>query len=102
MAGDQPQAVALCEAGLAVLPAGAVFDRQRANLLICLVSAAGAAGDEERAAAYHRELAAITEAGGEFVHRVYIAWALWALWQLAWRRGDLDRATEPVGAGRVR
>ena len=94
MAGDQPQAVALCEAGLAVLPAGAVLDRQRANLLLILSMAAAAAGDEERAAACHRELAAITEAGGEFVHRVYIAWALWALWRLAWLRGDLDRATE--------
>jgi len=94
MTGDLPQAIAHCEAGLAVLPPGAVFDRQRANLLIGLVSAAGAAGDEERAADCHRELAAITEAGGEFVHRLYIAWSLWALGAAAWRRGDLDRATE--------
>jgi DNA-binding CsgD family transcriptional regulator len=89
-----PKTTSAIEAGLAVLPAGAVFDRQRANLLLILSIAAAVAGDEERAAACHRELAAITEAGGEFVHRVYIAWALWSLWLPAWRRGDLDRATE--------
>jgi DNA-binding CsgD family transcriptional regulator len=91
MVGEVLQAIAHCEAGLAALPAGTVFDRQRANLLLILSIAAAVAGEEERAAACHRELAAITEAGGEFVHRVYIAWALW---RLAWLRGDLDRATE--------
>jgi non-specific serine/threonine protein kinase len=91
-AGDLLQAIAHCEAGLAVLPA-AVCGRQRARLLICLAQAAGLAGDEERTVACHRELAALTEAGSEFIRRGYSAWSLWALGAAAWRRGDLDRAT---------
>jgi predicted ATPase/DNA-binding CsgD family transcriptional regulator len=92
-AGDLLQAIAYCEHGLAILPA-AVCGRQRARLLICLAQAAGLAGDEERAVACHRELAALTEAGSEFIRRGYSAWSLWALGTAAWRRGDLDRATE--------
>ena len=91
-AGDLHQAIAHFEDGLAVLPA-AVGGRQRARLLICLAHAAGLAGDEERAVACHRELAALTEAGSEFIRRGYSAWSLWALGVAAWRRGDLDRAT---------
>ena len=91
-AGDLLQAIAHCEHGLAVLPA-AVCGRQRARLLICLAQAAGLAGDEERTVACHRELAALTEAGSEFIRRGYSAWSLWALGTAAWRRGDLDRAT---------
>ena len=92
-AGDLPQATAHSEDGLAVLPA-AVQARQRAHLLICLANAAGLAGDEERAVACHRELAALTEAGSEYIRRAYSAYSLWALGAAAWRRGDLDRATE--------
>ena len=68
-AGDLPQAIAHCEDGLAVLPAAAVRGRQRAHLLICLAIAAGLAGDEERAVACHRELAALTEAGSEYIRQ---------------------------------
>ncbi len=92
-AGDLHQAIARFEDGLAVLPAAAVQARQRALLLICLAVAAGLAGDEQRAAACHRELAALTETGGEFSRRWSSAWSLWALGVAAWRRGDLDRAT---------
>ena len=91
-AGDLPQAIAHFEDGLAVLPA-AVRGRQRALLLIGLANAAGLAGDEERAVACHRELAALTEAGSEYIRRAYSAYSLWALGAAAWRRGDLDRAT---------
>ena len=91
-AGDLPHAIAHAEDGLAVLPAAAICGRQRARLLICLAQAAGLAGDEQRAVACHRELAALTEAGSEFIRRGYSAWSLWALGVAAWRRGDLDRA----------
>jgi non-specific serine/threonine protein kinase len=91
-ASDLPQAIAHCEDGLAVLPA-AVRGRQRAHLLLCLAIAAGMAGDEERAVACHRELAALTEAGSEYIRRTYCANSLWALGAAAWRRGDFDRAT---------
>ena len=92
-AGDLPQAIAQFEDGLAVLPAAAVHARQRAVLLICLAVAAGLAGDEERVVACRQQLAALTEAGGEFSRRWSSAWSLWALGVAAWRRGDLDRAT---------
>jgi predicted ATPase/DNA-binding NarL/FixJ family response regulator len=92
-AGDLPQAIAHSQHGLAVLPAD-VPGRQRAHLLICLANAAGLAGDEERAAACHRELAALTEAGSEYIRAAYSAYSLWALGAAAWRRGNLDRATE--------
>jgi DNA-binding CsgD family transcriptional regulator len=62
-AGDLPQAIAHCEDGLGALPAAAVPGRLRVYLLINLAVAAGLAGDEERAAACHRELAALTAAG---------------------------------------
>jgi non-specific serine/threonine protein kinase len=91
-AGDLPQAIAYSEDGLAVLPA-AVRGRQRAHLLICLANAAGLAGDEERAVACHRELAALTEAGSDYIRAAYSAYSLWALGAAAWRLGDLDRAT---------
>ena len=91
-AGDLPRAIARFEAGLAVLPAAAVHARLRALLLICLAVAAGLAGDEERAVACHRELAALTEAGGDYIRRWSSAYSLWALGAAAWRRGDLDRA----------
>ena len=91
-AGDLPQATAHFEDGLAVLPA-VVRGRQRALLLIGLANAAGLAGDEERAVACHRELAALTEAGSDYIRRAYSAYSLWALGAAAWRRGDLDRAT---------
>jgi non-specific serine/threonine protein kinase len=91
-AGELPQAIAHSEDGLAVLPA-AVRGRLRANLLICLATAAGLAGDEERALACHRELAALTEAGSEYIRSAYSAYSLWALGAAAWRRGDLERAT---------
>ena len=68
-AGDLPQATAHSEDGLAVLPAAAVRGRQRALLLIGLANAAGLAGDEERAVACHRELAALTEAGSDYIRR---------------------------------
>ena len=71
----------------------AVRGRQRAHLLIGLANAAGLAGDEERAVACHRELAALTEAGSDYIRRAYSAYSLWALGAAAWRRGDLDRAT---------
>ena len=92
-AGDLPRAIAHCEDGLAVLPADAVRGRLRARLLICLAQAAGLAGDEQRAVECHRELVALTEAGGEYIRRGYSAWSLWALGLAAWRRGDLDQAT---------
>jgi predicted ATPase/DNA-binding CsgD family transcriptional regulator len=92
-AGDLPQAIAHCEDGLAILPAATARGRQRAHLLICLANAAGLAGDEERAVACHRELAAMTEAGSEAIRGAYCAYSLWTLGAAAWRRGDLDRAT---------
>ena len=92
LAGDLHQATAQFEDGLAVLPA-AVGGRQRPRLLIGLAHAGGLAGDEERVAACHRELAVLTEAGSEFSRCWYSAWTLWALGVAAWRRGDLDRAT---------
>jgi non-specific serine/threonine protein kinase len=91
-AGDLPQAIAHCQDGLAALPVG-VRGRQRAHLLICMANAAGLAGDEERAVACHRELAALTEAGTEYIRRAYRGYSLWALGAAAWRRGDLDRGT---------
>src|SRR5262249_51183075 len=90
-AGDLPQAIAHSEHGLAVLPA-ADRGRQRAHLLICLANAAGLAGDEERVVACHREIAALTEAGSEYIRAAYSADSLWALGAAAWRRGGLDRA----------
>jgi DNA-binding CsgD family transcriptional regulator/tetratricopeptide (TPR) repeat protein len=92
-AGDLPQSIAYCEDGLAALPATAVCSRQRAHLLICLGNAAGLAGDEERAVACHRELAALTEAGSDYIRHACSAYSLWTLGAAAWRRGDLDRAT---------
>ena len=92
MAGDLYQAIAQYEVGLAVLPA-AVGGRVRALLLTGLAHAAGLAGDEERAVACHREIAALTEADGEYVRRGNSAWSLYTLGVAAWRRGDLDRAT---------
>ncbi len=92
MAGDLYQAIAQYEVGLAVLPA-AVGGRVRALLLTGLAHAAGLAGDEERALACHREIAALTEADGEYVRRGNSAWSLYTLGVAAWRQGDLDRAT---------
>jgi predicted ATPase/DNA-binding NarL/FixJ family response regulator len=91
-AGDLPQAAAQFEDGLAALP-DAAGGHQRAQLLLGLASAAGLAGDEERAVACHRELAALTESGDEFFRHSYSTYSLWTLGLAAWRRGDLDRAT---------
>jgi len=91
-AGDLPQAAAHFEDGLAARP-DAVHGHQRAQLLLGLASAAGLAGDEERVAACHRELAALTESGDEFFRHSYSTYSLWTLGLAAWRRGDLDRAT---------
>ena len=90
-AGDLPRAIAYFEDGLAVLPA-VVRGRQRALLLIGLAVAAGVAGGEERAVACHREIAALTGVGSDYIRRWYSAYSLWALGTAAWRRGDLDRA----------
>jgi predicted ATPase/DNA-binding NarL/FixJ family response regulator len=95
-AGDLHQGIAHCEDGLAAVPATAVHGRQRILLLMTLAVAAGLAGDEERVAGCQRELAALTEAGGEFIRHWYSAWSLRALGVAAWRRGDLDRAAGPV------
>ena len=92
LAGDLNRAIAHFEDGLAALPEAAVHGSQRALLLISLAVAAGLAGDEERVLARRRELAALTEAGGEFIRRIYSARWLWALALAPWRRGDLDRA----------
>jgi len=92
MAGDLPQAIAEFEDGLAVLPV-AFRGPPRAQLLLGLATAAGLAGDEERAVACHREALALTEAGGEFIRHSYSTYPLWALGVAAWRHGDLDRAT---------
>jgi predicted ATPase/DNA-binding CsgD family transcriptional regulator len=92
-AGELPEAIAYAEDGLAVLPAS-VPGRQHAHLLVCLATAAGLAGDEERAVAAHRELSALTEAGSEPIRGAYSGYSLWALGAAAWRQGDLDRATE--------
>jgi len=91
--GDLPQANAHYENGLAVLPAAAAHVGQRILLLIGIALTAGLAGDEERAAACHREVAALAEAGSEFLRRRYSASTLWQLGLAVWRRGDLDRAT---------
>jgi predicted ATPase/DNA-binding NarL/FixJ family response regulator len=93
-AGDLHQAIAGFEDGLAALPATAVHARQRTLLLFILAIAAGLAGDEERVLACHREFLALTEAGGESVPHPYFAHFLSALGLAAWRRGDLDRATD--------
>jgi len=92
MAGDLPQAIAEFEDGLAVLPV-AFRGPARVQLLVGLATAAGLAGDEERAVACHRETLALTEAGGEFIRHSYSMYPLWALGVAAWRHGDLDRAT---------
>src|SRR6516225_10419204 len=92
MAGDLPQAIAEFEDGLAVLPV-AFRGPPRVQLLLGLATAAGLAGDEERAVACHREALALTEAGGEFIRHSYSTYPLWALGVAAWRHGDLDRAT---------
>jgi non-specific serine/threonine protein kinase len=94
LAGDLPQAIARFEDGLTALPAAAVPGRLRAHLLLNLANAAGLAGDEESAVACDRELAALTEAGGDYIRRAYSAYSLWALGVAAWRQGDLDRATK--------
>ncbi len=93
-AGDLKQAIAHLEDGLAALPAAAVHARQRALLLLTLAVGAGRAGAEERGLARHRELAALTEASGEFIQRTYCTHSVWALALAAWRQGDLDRATD--------
>jgi predicted ATPase/DNA-binding CsgD family transcriptional regulator len=93
-AGDLPQAVAHLEDGLAALPPAAVHARQHAILLVWMAGAACLADDEERVLACQRELAALTEPSGEDIQRTYGAHAVWALGMVAWRRGDLDRATE--------
>jgi non-specific serine/threonine protein kinase len=93
LAGDLPHAIGHFEDGLAVLPAAAVRGRQRALVLLDLANAAGLAGDEERAVACCQELAALTEAGSDYIRCAYRAYSLWALGAAAWRRGDLDRAT---------
>jgi predicted ATPase/DNA-binding CsgD family transcriptional regulator len=92
-AGDLPQAIAHCEDALAVLPAAAAHAGQRVLLLIGMALTAGLAGDEDRAAACHREVAALAETDGEFIRHRYFADTLWALGLAAWRRGDLNRAT---------
>src|SRR5215469_13023156 len=93
-AGDLPQAIVHYEDGLADLPAAAIDARERALLLVCLSDAAGLAGDEERAVACVREVLALVGAGSDFIRRWYSAWSLWGLGAAAWRRGDLDRATD--------
>jgi len=112
-AGDLPPAIAHYKDGLAVLPASAAHAGQRVHLLIGMAISAGLAGDEERAAACHRQVASLVEAGSEFFRRKYSAYSLWALGLAVWRRGDLDRAVglqqeslrlreivyDPVGTG---
>ena len=93
LTGDLRHAITHFEDGLAALPAATVHARQRAQLLINLAMAAGLAGDEERAVACHRELAALTQADSQYIRSAYSAWSLWGLGVAAWRRGDLDRAT---------
>ena len=95
-AGDLPQAIAHFEGGLAALPTAVVHVRLRVILLLILAAAAGVAGDEERVVACRRELAALTEPGGEFLRRWYSAYSLWALGVAAWCRGDLCRAADLV------
>jgi len=89
--GDLRQAIAHCEEGLAVLPAG-THTGQRVHLLIGMTGAVGLIGDEERAADCHQQLAALTEASGEFSRRWSSGYSLWSLGVAAWRRGDLERA----------
>ena len=91
--GDLPSAAAHYEDGLAVLPASAAYAGPRVHLLIGTAIGAGLAGDEERAAACHRQIAALVETDGEFFRRRYPPYSLWALGLAVWRRGDLDRAT---------
>jgi predicted ATPase/DNA-binding CsgD family transcriptional regulator len=95
-AGDLHQAIARLEDALAALPVTAVHGRQRAHVLRGLAVAVGVAGDEERVVTCGRELAAVTGAGGRFIRRWHSAHSLWAQGLAAWRRGDLDRATELV------
>src|ERR1700722_3800005 len=86
--GDITGAIVTCEEGLAALAPGTYLS-VRLNLLLILAIAAGVAGDEQRATAWHKEMLAISEPAGECFHRAY---ALWALGLLALRQGDLDRA----------
>ena len=95
-ASDLPQAIAHFEGGLAALPTAVVHVRLRVILLLILAAAAGVAGDEERVVACRRELAALTEPGGEFLRRWYSAYSLWALGVAVWCRGDLCRAADLV------
>jgi predicted ATPase/DNA-binding NarL/FixJ family response regulator len=93
-AGDVQQAIVCFEDGLAALPVATIHGRQRAHLLISLAVAAGVAGDEERVASCRRDLATLTDAGGESVRRWHSAYCLWAQGLAVWRRGDLDRAAD--------
>jgi non-specific serine/threonine protein kinase len=86
--GDITGAIATCQDGLAALAPG-TYLTIRLNLLLILAIAAGVAGDEQRATAWHKEILAISEPVGECFHRAY---ALWALGLLALRQDDLDRA----------
>ena len=90
-AGDPHEATAHFEDGLAVLPEGAHVSL-RTLLLTGLTIVAGVAGDEERAAACHREILTLAGDDGEFAHRAYSGYSMLALGLAAWRRGDLDRA----------
>ena len=91
-AGDLHQAIAHLEDALAALPATAVHARQHPLVLISLTTAAGLAGEEERAAARQRELSALSAVGGELTLRWHSAYLLWALGLPVWRGGDLDPA----------
>ena len=96
-AGDLPQAIAHFEGGLAALPTAAVHVRLRVILLLILAAAAGVAGDEERVVACRRELAALTEAGGEFAPPLVLR--VLAVGAGSWRPGagaTSDRAADLV------
>ena len=91
-AGDLPQAVSRYDDGLAAVPATASHGPVRALLLAALATALSLAGDAARVTACDRDLAALTAAGGDLIHRWYLACSLSALGLVAWHQGDLDRA----------
>jgi predicted ATPase/DNA-binding CsgD family transcriptional regulator len=64
---------------------------QRLDLLLGYAVAAGLAGEEERAAACHEEIVAITEPVGERFNRSN---SLWALGLAAWQQDDGARAAD--------
>lgn len=99
--GDLPGAMEALESMRAILlelpqtTSGFALDLHLGQL-VSLGTAAGLAGDHQRAEACYQELVMITELRGEIRLRSY---ALWAQALSAWRRGKTDEAATSLTAG---